>query len=108
MAGMTTAEKLPVTLTVFAEDGVTPEKLDGPMVWLSSDETVMTGAPDADGLTGFAVSVGPGTAHFTWSGDADLGPGVTTITLVSEDVIVTPSILPAAVIKGAFGPAVPK
>src|ERR1017187_1484472 len=69
MTGMTTAEKLPVSLTTFAADGVTPEPINGPMVWLSSDESIMTAATSSDGLSGFAVSVGPGIAHFTWSAD---------------------------------------
>ena len=109
MTGMTTAEKLPVSLTTFAADGVTPEPINGPMVWLSSDEAIMTAAPSADGLSGFAVSVGPGIAHFTWSADADMaGGGVHTITLVSEDVTVTAVVVEAAVIKGAFGAPVAK
>jgi hypothetical protein len=70
----------------------------GSVVWASSDETQLLVTPSADGLTAVVDTVAmspndadgnPVTARISCSGDADLGNGVVTVTLVSEDVTVT-------------------
>lgn len=77
-----------VTLNITTKSGK-PAKVDGVPVWASSDETVLAPAPNADGMTGAVSTVAPGVARITFSADADLGPGVTSITLVTEDITVT-------------------
>jgi hypothetical protein len=66
-----------------------PAKVDGIPVYASSDETILTVASVADGMSGTVTTVSVGTARFTVTADADLGAGVTTITGTSEDVVVT-------------------
>jgi len=71
----------------------------GSVVWASSDETQLVVIASADGLTGNVVNTvspspidadgNPVTARVTCSADADLGNGVVTVTLTSEDVTVT-------------------
>jgi hypothetical protein len=91
MATMDTSEKIGLAgpVKIVAHDGVTEANVDGPIVWRSSDETVMTPAPDADGRNGFWVSVAPGTATPFLDADADLGQGILTITKQLEDITVT-------------------
>ena len=77
-----------VSLTIVDGQG-RPAKVDGPPVWASSDATVLTVTPSADGLAAVVETVAPGTARITVTADADLGEGVATLTGVSEDVVVT-------------------
>jgi hypothetical protein len=60
-----------------------PSEIEGVPVWSTSDPaiaTVTADPADPDGLTAFAVPVGPlGTAQAHVSVDADLGEGVTTV-----------------------------
>ena len=66
-----------------------PAPVDGVPVWASSDETVIRVTPAADGMSGVVDTVAPGTARVTVTADADVGAGVTTLTGVSDDIVVT-------------------
>jgi hypothetical protein len=78
-----------------SEDPPKPAPVDGIPVYATSDATVLTVTPAADGMSGTlaAVAVPTGqdtaTAHFTITADADLGAGVVTITGVSDNVVVS-------------------
>lgn len=85
------------TLGIFAADGVTPAKVDGVPVWASSDETVLSVTPSADGMEFDVAIIAPGgPARITVKGDADRGAGVEEITGVSDDVTVLPPVTPEA------------
>jgi len=54
--------------------------VDGVPAWNSSDPALLTVTPSADGLSATVTAVGPtGTAQVSVTADADLGPGVATI-----------------------------
>lgn len=112
MANLTTDEEYAsVTIQVF--DNHTPPRpaaIDGPIVWASSDETVIVGEPTPDGLSGKIKSVAPGgPARMTFTGDADLGAGVVPVTGVTEDITVIAGAAGAAsVFTVELGPATPK
>ncbi len=90
MATLTTRQEYAgITLVITTTDGK-PAKVDGAVVWASSDETVLSFTESADGLTGSIGSVGVGgPARISFTADADLGAGVQTITGVTEDITVT-------------------
>jgi hypothetical protein len=89
MADITTDQFFPdVALTITDSKG-RPAAVDGVPVWASSDDTVLSVTPAADGMSAVINSVAPGTARATVSADADLGAGVVQITGVTEDVNVT-------------------
>ena len=77
-----------VPLTITDSKG-RPAQVDGAPVWASSDDTVLTVTPAADGMSADINTVAPGTARATVQADADLGAGVVTITGVTEDIVVT-------------------
>lgn len=87
-----------------------PASVDGAPVWASSDATVLTVVAAADGMSADVLAVAPGgPARITVTADADLGPGVTTITGVSEDITVTlDPAQQASVMTLNLGTAVPK
>ncbi len=90
MATLTTRQQFAaITIAITTADG-RPATVDGPVVWASSDETVLTVAPAADGLSG-VINAGAagGPARVTFTADADLGAGVVNITGVTEDITVT-------------------
>lgn len=66
-----------------------PASVDGVPVWASSDETVLSVAAAADGMSATITTVGIGTARLSVTADADLGEGVSTLVGVSEDLNVT-------------------
>lgn len=83
--------------------------VDGVPVWASSDETVVTVTAAADGMSAVIPCVAPGTARITVTADADMGAGTTTITGVSEDIVVTTDPANAAsIVTLNLGAAVPK
>lgn len=89
MADVTTDQNFPsVTLAIMDSSG-RPALVDGVPVWASSDETVLTVAPAADGMSAAVDTVAAGIARISVSADADLGAGVVALTGVSEDVNVT-------------------
>ena len=86
---VTTDQNFPnVTLSITDSQG-RPANVDGVPVWASSDDTVLSVEPAADGMSAVVNTVAAGTARITVSADADLGAGVIEITGVSEDVNVT-------------------
>lgn len=91
-------KKVPLTVT-FADAAGNAASVEGVPVWSSSDETIVLIADvAADGLSAFAVAVGPlGTAQVNVSADADLGEGVTTLTGVL-DIQVTASAATSAIV----------
>lgn len=109
MATINTDQKFPsVALTITNAKG-DPVPVDGVPVWASSDSTVLSVSPAADGMSADVETVAPGTARITVSADADTGTGVSTITGVSEDIIVTlgPSSQ-ASILSLNLGTPVPK
>ena len=107
MADINTDQHYPnVALTITDSKG-RPAKVDGVPVWASSDETVLTVAAAADGMSADIETVAPGVARITVTADADLGPGVSTITGVSEDVNVTqgPSFTASSMVLNLGAPA---
>lgn len=70
-----------VTLTAaFRTEGGNLARVDGRPVWTSLNLDVVSLRVAADGLSAVAVSGVPGTAQITCKADANLGPGVRTIT----------------------------
>jgi hypothetical protein len=62
-----------------------PALLDGPPIWTSSDETILTVEPAADGLNALIKAAGAvGAAQIRVDGDADTGAGVETLTAILE------------------------
>jgi hypothetical protein len=73
---MTNSQKATATITPVDAKG-NPASVDGVPVWASSDETIITVTPAADGLSAVVAAVGPlGTAKVSVTGDADLGADV--------------------------------
>jgi len=83
-----TDQLVDVTLAITNAAG-NPATVDGVPVWASSDETVIVAAAAADGMSAVITTVAPGTARVTVTADADLGAGTTTLTGVTEDLVVT-------------------
>lgn len=106
MATATTDQFIPATLSIKDDKG-RDAKVDGIPVWASSDETVMSVIPGADGMSGTVNMVAPGTARISVSADADLGAGVIGIAGVSEDIIVTPGSV-ASLMTLTLGAPAPK
>ena len=108
MADINTSQQFDITLSITNAAG-DPAPVDGVPVWASSDETVISVTAAADGMSATAPAVAPGTARITVTADADTGAGVTTITGVSEDIIVTVDPAnQASVITLTLGAPVPK
>lgn len=78
-----------VTLTLAPKDRRGRDApVDGTPVWASSDETLITVEPAADGMSAVVKAVGPtGGGRVTAVADADLGEGTTPITGVAEFTI---------------------
>lgn len=89
MADINTDQNYPNVTLVITNALGQPAPVDGVPVWASSDATMLTVTPAADGLSALVDTVGPGTARFSITADADTGSGVTTITAVSEDINIT-------------------
>jgi hypothetical protein len=63
--------------------------VDGAPVWTSSDESILTVAAAADGLSAVITPVGPlGTAQVKVEADADLGAGVTSLVTLGDIQVV--------------------
>ena len=108
MANANTSQMFNATLVILDATGA-PAKVDGIPVWASSDATVVSVTASADGMSATVPCIAPGTARITVTTDADLGAGVSTITGVSEDIVVTldPAHI-ASVITLTLGAPVPK
>lgn len=89
MADINTDQRFDNVQLAITDSRGNPASVDGAPVWASSDETVLTVTPAADGMSAVVDSVAPGTARISVTADADMGAGTKTITGVSEDVNVT-------------------
>jgi hypothetical protein len=89
MAEINTDQHYPNVVLEILDAQERPAKVDGVPVWASSDETVLTVTPTADGMGAAIEPVAPGTARVTVTADADLGEGVKEITGVTDDIVVT-------------------
>lgn len=86
MADINTDQNFPnVTLSITDSRG-RAAVVDGVPVWASSDETVVTVSPSADGMVAVVDTVGAGVARISVTADADLGAGVEQIIGTSEDI----------------------
>ena len=105
---LTDSQKVSVRLAPRTAAG-NPANVDAdePVVWSSSDSSVMTVTPDAvDPLMAVVEAVGPvGTAQLSVSADADLGDGLRTLSALDEIQVVAGE---AAVLGIEFGSAVEK
>jgi hypothetical protein len=87
---LTDTQQVPLAVAFLNKAG-NPAPVDGAPVWSSSDETVLTVTPAADGLSAVAKATGKlGTAQVSVTADADRGEGVRSISGVL-DVTVQPS-----------------
>ena len=105
MADITTDQNFPSVALVITDSRGRPAAVDGVPVWASSDETVISVTPAADGMSAVVDTVAPGTARVTVSADADLGAGVVPITGVSEDINVTSGSVASVMVLNLGAPA---
>lgn len=90
MATALNTQQFDCTLTITNAAGQPAQVQAGSVTWATSDATVITVTPAADGMSAVAPCVAPGgPARLTVTADADMGAGVVTITGVSEDITVT-------------------
>ena len=75
---LTDSQKAALTIAPVDAKGA-PASLDGAPVWASSDETIVTVAASADGLSAEVSAVRPGAATVTVTGDSLIGDGTTPI-----------------------------
>jgi hypothetical protein len=78
LQSMTTTQQF--TLTVKPVDAKGHDAPVENATWASSNEAVATAVPDPSGLTAMIVAQGVGDYTISFAGDADMGPGTTTIT----------------------------
>jgi hypothetical protein len=77
---LTDSQKVQLTISPVTAAG-NPAKVDGIPEWGSSDDTILTVEPAADGLSCEAITTGTlGSAQVNVSADVDLGEGVETLT----------------------------
>lgn len=77
---LTDSQEVTLTVTPVDKKG-NPAVVDGVPTWGTSDDTVLTVAAAADGLTALVTATGKlGDAQINVSADADLGSGVTSLT----------------------------
>lgn len=85
---MTNSQQATATIQIVDKLGQ-PAPVDGIPVWATSDATIVTVTPAADGMSAVVATVGPlGSAKVSVTADADLGTGVSSI-FGSLDVTVT-------------------
>ena len=90
MANITTDQEFPsAVIEEILDSKGRPATVQGSPVWASSDETVLSVVAGSDGMSAKISTVAPGSARISVKADADLGEGVTEITGVSEDIVVT-------------------
>ncbi len=90
------------TLTISPKDKKgKPALVDGVPVWASSDETVVTVVPSADGLSAVAAGVAPGSGRIVVTADADLGSGTVDLTGILEVTILAGQAASIEVTAGA-------
>ena len=82
-----------------------PGVIDGKPTWASSDETILTVLPADDGMTAYAVAIGPlGAAQVQVKADADLGEGVKEISGTLDVVVVGSEAVSLSVAAGTPEP----
>ena len=78
-----------VKLTLNPKDSAgNSASLDGAPQWSSSDTSIVTVTPSADGLSAEVVSGNLGTATITVTADADLGAGVKPLTASMDFTVI--------------------
>lgn len=82
-------DKTAAAAVAYVDAKGNPAVVDGVPVWSSSDESIVTVAAAADGLSAVVTPVGPlGAAQVKVEADADLGAGITPIiTLADVEVV---------------------
>lgn len=91
MITLTDLQKVKLTIEKILDAMGQPAQIEGKPVWASSNMEVVTVEPAEDGMSAYAITVGPiGGAQVTVSADADLGEGVSMITQI-EEITVLPS-----------------
>lgn len=82
-----------------------PAAVEGPPVWASSDETLVTVTAAEDGLSAVATTVGPlGSCQVSVVADADLGAGVENITGTLDVTVVADKATSVAISTGTPEP----
>lgn len=78
----------------FTDKAGNPATVDGAPVWASSDETVLTAAAAADGMSGTFTATGKlGSAQGSVTADADLGSGIESVILTQDfDVVASKAV----------------
>jgi hypothetical protein len=98
---LTDEQQVPLAVAFRTSKG-NPATVDGIPVWTSSDETIVTVTPAADGLTCLAVATGAlGTAQVSAEADADLGSGRRLVTGVIDIEVRAAEAVQALVTAGA-------
>jgi hypothetical protein len=108
---MTTTQQFPIANPFLDRKGK-PAPVDGVPTWASSNEAVATVVPDPGGLSATVVAQGVGKYTISVSGDADLGPGITTLTgqdsgEVTQGTATQVTLAPGAVVEQPNGPPPP-
>lgn len=83
---ITTLQKVNIS-AAFEDSAGIVVPIVGTPVWATSDATIATIAPSADGSNADVISVAPGTVQITVTAEGDATPGKDTIT-AEQDVIV--------------------
>jgi hypothetical protein len=77
MIVITATQQVALSISVADRRG-NPARVDGTPAWSTSDATILTVEPAADGMSAVAKAVGAvGTAQVNVTADADLGEGIT-------------------------------
>lgn len=104
-------QQIPLSVA-FTDAGGNPATLSGAPAWASSDDTVLTVKPAADGLSAVASATGKvGTATIAASVDgatATIGASVTGGAAAAGSIIAgAPVVIPVAVVAAPVVPAAP-
>jgi hypothetical protein len=92
------------SLTVSALDAKNnPAALDGPVVFVSSDPTILNVQPTGPNSCAVVAVGALGNAQVQFSADADLGSGVVTLSGISDFTIVSSQ---ATQLNAAVGPVI--
>ena len=91
MADLTATQQVTASLVFKDRKGnvVANPEMDGVPAWTTSDETVATVVPSADGLSALIVAGAPGSGRVVAQVDVDLGEGQNLL-IGTLDVNVTP------------------
>jgi hypothetical protein len=71
---LTADQEVPVSVA-FTDDHGNPAQVDGAPTWASSDDTILSVTPAADGLSAIVAAVGPdGSAQVSVTANANMDP----------------------------------